>query len=53
MNLFLAGWNLPIEYRSKALIELQRMGEIYPRRDPKTMWSYGGENGPVFAASER
>ena len=51
MNLFLAGWNLPIEYRSKALIELQRMGEIYPRLDPKTIWSYGGKNGPVFAAS--
>jgi hypothetical protein len=51
MNLFLAGWNLPIEYRSKALIELQRMGEVYPRLDPKTIWSYGGKNGSVFAAS--
>ena len=51
MNLFLAGWNLPTEYRSKALMELQRMGEIYPRLDPKTIWSYGGKDGPVFAAS--
>jgi len=51
MNLFIVGWKLPEEHCSRVLSELQRMTEIYPQLDPKTIWHHSSTNGSIFAAS--
>lgn len=51
MNLFIIGWNLPEEYQSRILPELEKMNEIYPRLDPKTLWHRRSTSGSLFTAS--
>ncbi|MBI5098008.1 MAG: hypothetical protein HZB30_02055 [Nitrospirae bacterium] len=51
MNLFIVGWNLPEEHCTRVLAELQRMPEIYPQLDPKTIWHRRNLSGSLFSAS--
>lgn len=51
MNLFIVGWNLPEEYESRILPELEKMTEIYPQLDPKTLWHRSSTSGSLFTAS--
>ena len=51
MNLFVVAWNLPKERDAEVLAELQRMAEIYPRLDPKTIWHRRNVSGSLFTAS--
>ena len=51
MNLFIVGWNLMGKRESEMVSELQRMTEIYPRLNPKTIWSRRSTSGLLFAAS--
>ncbi len=51
MNLFIIGWNLPDEYQSRIVPEMEKMTEIYPRLDPKTLWHRRSTSGSLFTAS--
>ncbi len=51
MNLFIIGWGLPKKSWQKALAELKRINEIYPRLDAETLWHRSSASGTLFMAS--